>query len=113
MHPEVGHIFVKRNAKDNLAGECEYHKDCLEGMVRISSLTKRCNLEDHNKIPSLPDNDPVWEIIGDYLAQLCLSLTLTVSPNVIVFGGGIMVKKKLLFSFFLFKNSPFYRTENA
>lgn len=38
----------------------------------------------------LPDSDPVWEITGHYLAALCANLVLTVSPSVIVIGGGVL-----------------------
>jgi len=36
--------------------------------------------------------------LGFYLAQLCLNITLTVSPEVIVIGGGIM-NRKILYDF--------------
>lgn len=38
----------------------------------------------------LPDSHPVWEITGHYLAALCANLVYTVSPSVIVIGGGVM-----------------------
>lgn len=41
-------------------------------------------------MPKLDDKDPVWEIVGFYLAQLCLNLTLMLSVEVIVIGGGVL-----------------------
>jgi fructokinase len=38
----------------------------------------------------------VWGLVAFYLAQLCLNITLLLSPEVIVIGGGIM-KRKLLY----------------
>lgn len=46
----------------------------------------------------------MWEITGHYLAAMCANLVLTVSPSVIVLGGGVMnrdilypiVRKKLI-----------------
>jgi fructokinase len=35
----------------------------------------------------------VWLLVGYYLAQLCLNLTLILSPEVILIGGGIMNRK--------------------
>ena len=43
----------------------------------------------------MSDNDKVWEIIGFYLAALCANLVLTVSPSVIVIGGGVMNREVL------------------
>jgi fructokinase len=37
----------------------------------------------------------VWRLVGYYLAQLCLNVTLITSPEVIVIGGGIMNRKIL------------------
>ena len=37
----------------------------------------------------------MWKLVGYYLAQLCLSITLLLSPEVIVLGGGIMNRKLL------------------
>ncbi len=39
--------------------------------------------------------EKIWEIIGYYLAQLCLNLTLIVSPEKIIIGGGILNRKIL------------------
>jgi fructokinase len=96
MHPEGGHICVKRHPNDNYKGDCEFHQDCLEGMVRISSLAARAGLEDPSDLPTLSDEHQVWDFFAYYIAQLCLSLTLTVSPDVIVLGGGVINRESLL-----------------
>jgi hypothetical protein len=28
----------------------------------------------------IPDSSKIWKIVGNYLAQLCLNITLTISP---------------------------------
>lgn len=38
MHPEAGHIFVKRSEKDRFLGSCPYHHDCLEGVVSRQAI---------------------------------------------------------------------------
>jgi fructokinase len=40
----------------------------------------------------------VWKIVAYYLAQLCLNITLLVSPEKIVIGGGIM-NRVILYGF--------------
>jgi fructokinase len=37
-----------------------------------------------------------WEIEADYLGQLCAQLVLTLSPQRIVMGGGVMNQARLL-----------------
>jgi fructokinase len=37
-----------------------------------------------------------WEIEADYLGQLCAQLVLTLSPELIVMGGGVMNQVRLL-----------------
>jgi len=44
----------------------------------------------------LPDDHPVFEIEAYYLAQMCANLILTVSPERIILGGGVMQRTALL-----------------
>lgn len=46
----------------------------------------------------LDDGEKIWEIIGYYLAQLCMNITLMMSPEVIVLGGGVM-NRKIVFKY--------------
>jgi len=39
---------------------------------------------------------PQWEIQADYLGQLCAHVVLTLSPQRIVMGGGVMTQLRLL-----------------
>jgi fructokinase len=48
-------------------------------------------------LEDIPDDAKVWSLVAYYLAQLCLNITLLVSPEVIVIGGGIM-NRKILYS---------------
>lgn len=84
---EMGHVKVKRHP-DDLAfnGICPHHGDCLEGLA--SGPTFDARLGKNGK--DVPLTDPTWDIMAYYLAQAAVQTTLTVRPNKIVFGGGVM-----------------------
>lgn len=83
---------------EHFKGVCSFHKGqtCLEGMVNNKSIAERLQV-DFTALADLPDNARIWQLVGFYLAQLCLNITLLVSPEVIVIGGGIM-NRRLLYS---------------
>lgn len=74
-------LRIKRHPSEyeNFGGVCPFHRDCLEGMISNKSISKRTGV-DFTKLHEIEDVDKIWEIIGYYLAQLCLNITLTVSP---------------------------------
>ncbi len=41
LHPEMGHIMVKRHKDDRYKGICPYHKDCLEGLASGPAIEAR------------------------------------------------------------------------
>lgn len=88
-HPEAGHIQVAKRDGDDFPGTCPFHGACIEGLCGTGSLAKRkgCRAED---LPTVADDDELWDITSYYLAQLCASLILMVCPERIVIGGGIM-----------------------
>lgn len=47
-------------------------------------------------LPKVPDSDPVWDVIADYLSQICMNIVLLTSAEVIVIGGGVM-KRDILY----------------
>lgn len=91
LHPEIGHIRPRRHAADALPGVCPFHGDCLEGLAAGPAIVARCGME----LGELPADHPQWQIEADYLAQLCATLVLTVSPERIVLGGGVMGHTRL------------------
>lgn len=94
LHPEAGHMYVKCKPGDVYPGSCAFHKDCVEGMVNSEALASRTGVQS-SELSTLPDTHPVWETAGYYLGALCANLTYTLSPDVIILGGGIMERKVL------------------
>ena len=90
-HPEFGHIRVERHAHDDFDGVCVYHKNCLEGLASAPALAAR-----FGRTQDMDANHEGWEIEAWYLAQACVSLYLTVRPERIILGGGIMLAEGLL-----------------
>lgn len=93
MHAEMGHLQVRRDARDEgFAGVCPFHGDCLEGLASGPAIRARwgCMLE------SLAPGHPAWSIIGGYLGQLAVAITLMFSVEKIVFGGGVLSHGALL-----------------
>jgi fructokinase len=91
MHPEAGHQRVSRHPQDQFEGFCVFHHDCLEGMACGPSIEKRWGMKAHE----LPVDHIAWEIEADYLAQAVVNTVLFVSPQRIIFGGGVMEQQQL------------------
>jgi fructokinase len=91
LHPEMGHIPVKRHPEDTYQGNCPYHQDCLEGMAAGPAIEKRWGQKGHD----LEQNDQVWEFEAYYLAQAVAHLIYILSPKKIILGGGVMKQKQL------------------
>lgn len=90
-HPEFGHISVARHPDDHFPGACSFHGDCLEGLASARAMTDR-----FGDTTLLPPDHPGWGIAAFYLAQACRSLFLTVRPERIILGGGLMLADGLI-----------------
>lgn len=91
FHPEVGHIMIKRHEDDEYVGNCPYHKDCLEGMASGTAIAERWKKKPVNIEPK----HLAWEFESYYLAQAVVNLILTLAPEKIIMGGGIMKQTHL------------------
>lgn len=90
-HPEMGHMLIKRHPEDSFSGTCPFHQDCLEGMAAGPAIEKRLG----RKGQELPAGDRFWEIEASYIAQCAFNTTLMLSPETIIFGGGVMKQEHL------------------
>ncbi len=92
LHPEMGHVPVVRHAEDSFEGHCPYHKHrCLEGMASGPAIEKRWG----RRADELPSDHPAWTLQSDYLAQAVATWVLTLSPERVILGGGVMQQTHL------------------
>jgi len=91
MHPEGGHIYVKRHPNDDFEGVCAFHKDCLEGLASGPAIEKRYG----KKAEDLNIQDYI-ELEAYYIAQGICTAIYSYSPEKVVLGGGVMHTKGLI-----------------
>ncbi|MGA4718449.1 ROK family protein [Fictibacillus nanhaiensis] len=91
LHPEMGHILVRRHVEDHFVGSCPFHGDCLEGMASGPAIEARWG----KKGVELASDSRVWELEAYYLAQALVNYILVLSPKRIVIGGGVMKQEHL------------------
>lgn len=90
-HPEFGHISVMRHPDDSYPGACSFHGDCLEGLASARAMAER-----FGDTTLMPPDHPGWAMAAFYLAQACRSLFLTIRPERIILGGGLMLADGLI-----------------
>ncbi|MEC0370646.1 ROK family protein [Paenibacillus chibensis] len=91
VHPEGGHVPVKRHPEDSYPGGCPYHGDCLEGMAAGPAIEARWQAKGH----LLPPDHPAWTIAAYYIAQAVTGAILMLSPEKMILGGGVMQQPQL------------------
>jgi fructokinase len=91
-HPELGHLSLrKRPEHDGFSGVCPYHGDCVEGLASGPAIIAAWGAS----LVDLPIGHAAWQVEADYLWQLCAMLILTLAPERIVLGGGVMSQRRL------------------
>jgi fructokinase len=89
MALEMGHIRIPHDLKlDPFRGNCPYHEDCFEGLASGPAIQARFG----QRAETLSDDNSFWEIEGDYIAHALANYIFTLSPRMMVLGGGVMQK---------------------
>lgn len=92
IHPEMGHMHLPHDRRaDPFEGSCPFHGDCLEGLASGPAIEARWG----RPATELPPDHPAWALEAEYLALACLNLTVTLSPQRIILGGGVMHQRQL------------------
>lgn len=87
VHPEMGHLRIPHDTvRDPFPGSCPYHGDCLEGLASGTALRMRWG----RPAQELESNHPAWDLEAEYLALGVVNFILTLSPEVVILGGGVM-----------------------
>lgn len=93
VHPEIGHLRIPRHPEDPFPGRCPFHGDCLEGLAAGPALAERWGrpVEDLGS-----DTGRAVEFEAYALGHAMANLVLTVSPERMILGGGVMSVPGLL-----------------
>ncbi|WP_294054455.1 ROK family protein [Sphingomonas sp.] len=92
MHPEIGHLRLRRAPGDDFAGACPFHGDCIEGLIAGPALAARFGADP----ATVPDDHPAWRHIAFDLAELTGAILLAVSAERILFGGSVALSRSFL-----------------
>lgn len=85
LHPEIGHLRLRRADGDGFAGACPFHGDCVEGLVSGPSLAARFG----RPAGDVPEDEAGWAFARHDLGELIAALILAFAPQRIVVGGGV------------------------
>ena len=92
LHPEMGHAWVPRVGDDAFEGVCPFHGDCLEGLASAIAMRERWGRPPEE----IPPDHPAWRLEASYLALGLVNVALTLSPQRIILGGGLVGNESLL-----------------
>jgi fructokinase len=93
LHPEMGHLRLRRAPGDAFPGACPFHGDCIEGLVSGPALAARMSCDP----AEVPDDDERWQAVACDLAELACAVLLVTAAQRILIGGGVgMARASLL-----------------
>ena len=92
VHPEMGHLRIPHDrTRDPFPGSCPFHGDCFEGLAAGPALQARWKAV----ATTLPPEHPAWALEAQYVAYGLNNLAVTLSPQRILLGGGVMQQAHL------------------
>ncbi len=87
VHTEMGHLRLPHDlVRDPFPGNCPYHGDCFEGLACGPAIQARWGAI----ALMLPPDHPAWALEAQYIAYALNNLAVTLSPQRILLGGGVM-----------------------
>ena len=92
-HSEAGHMLVGRPDDGTAPGVCNFHGDCVEGLVSGPAIHARAGL----KGEKIAANHPIWRSVCTTIAAMIHNLAMTSAPQRILLGGGVIEKRPELF----------------
>ena len=92
VHPEMGHVRLPHDWEaDPFPGRCPFHGDCLEGMASGPAIEARWE----QRAEKLPPAHEAWALEANYLGYALVNFIVTLSPQRIILGGGVMQQAHL------------------
>ena len=93
LNLEMGHVRIPHShERDPFNGSCPFHGDCFEGLASGPAIAKRLGVSG----ATVPEDDPFWDIEAEYIASALMNYILTLSPRIIILGGGVMQREFLI-----------------
>jgi len=92
-HGEAGHMRIARAPGDSYGGWCRFHGDCVEGLIAGPALAERFG----RPAEQLADDAPEWALFVHDLAGMLHNLVVTLAPERISVGGGVIGERPVLF----------------
>lgn len=94
VHPEMGHVSVRRHPNDEFEGRCPFHGDCLEGMASGPAIADRwgahaSELRGEVLVTAV-------EMEAHYVAEGLRNIVYSLAPQRIIVGGGVSKMDGLL-----------------
>lgn len=86
-HLEMGHAPVMLHPDDHYEGGCPFHGNkCFEGVAAGPSIEARTGERGEN----LQRDNPVFDFINYYAAQMAYNAYVNLAPEKIIFGGSVI-----------------------
>lgn len=86
LNLEMGHMRVPHEPfADTFKGSCAFHGDCLEGVASGYAMQAR-----HGKKAEDISDSEAWEKEAAYIAAALNNIMMTIGPEKIVLGGGLI-----------------------
>jgi len=87
VHPEMGHMTVRRHPDDGFSGRCPFHADCFEGMASGPAIIDRWGAS-----PSKLTGETrakALEFEAHYIAEGIRNIVYILAPQRVIVGGGV------------------------